>query len=151
MTGDGRARADGGSGARDENLRHDLLTPLNHIMGYSEMLQEEAGESGLSVLSAGVRSILDLAKDISALINRFVPAGHEAYTPRQLAELQPLLSALTGRIVEQCELVRAHREIAAQETITADLGRVRDAADRLAGIVERRLDGPATDVGQPKG
>ena len=34
------------SGA-DANLRHTLRTPLNHIIGYSELLLEEAKERGL--------------------------------------------------------------------------------------------------------
>ncbi len=29
------------------NVRHTLRTPLNHIIGYSEMLLEEASERGL--------------------------------------------------------------------------------------------------------
>ena len=37
-----------GSGSKDpySKVRHDLRTPINQIIGYSELLQEEAEEAG---------------------------------------------------------------------------------------------------------
>src|SRR5207247_8620081 len=39
-----------------QQIQHELRTPVNHIIGYSEMLQEQAGELGLD------RLVLDLKR-----------------------------------------------------------------------------------------
>lgn len=51
------------------NMRHTLRTPLNHIIGYSEMLLEEAGERGLETFAADLRRIHTAGKHLHALIN----------------------------------------------------------------------------------
>ena len=56
------------SGA-DATLRHTLRTPLNHIIGYSELLLEEAKERGLEDMVADLRNIHTAGKELLALIN----------------------------------------------------------------------------------
>jgi len=55
--------------ASPANMRHTLRTPLNHIIGYSEMLLEEAGERGLETFAADLRRIHTAGKHLHALIN----------------------------------------------------------------------------------
>ncbi len=56
-------------------LRHDLRTPLNQIIGYSEMLQEEVEELGQKKLAPDLQKIHAAAHRLSALINEnLVPA-----------------------------------------------------------------------------
>lgn len=63
------------SGA-DATLRHTLRTPLNHIIGYSELLLDEAKERGLEDMVADLRNIHTAGKDLLALINElFDPAA----------------------------------------------------------------------------
>ncbi len=66
------------SGA-DAHLRHTLRTPLNHIIGYSELLLEEAKERGLEDMMADLRNIHTAGKELLALINDlFDPAAVDA-------------------------------------------------------------------------
>jgi DNA-binding response OmpR family regulator len=51
------------------SLRHALRTPLNHIIGYSELLLEEAKERGLEDLIADLRNIHTAGNELLALIN----------------------------------------------------------------------------------
>jgi signal transduction histidine kinase/DNA-binding response OmpR family regulator len=51
------------------NMSHELRTPLNAIIGYSEMLEEEAGERGLSDLAPDLAKIHAAGKHLLALIN----------------------------------------------------------------------------------
>jgi len=63
------------SGA-DAHLRHTLRTPLNHIIGYSELLLEDAKERGLEDMVADLRNIHTAGKELLALINElFDPAA----------------------------------------------------------------------------
>jgi signal transduction histidine kinase/CheY-like chemotaxis protein len=51
------------------NMSHELRTPLNAIIGYSEMLEEEAGERGLEDLAPDLGKIRAAGKHLLALIN----------------------------------------------------------------------------------
>ena len=51
------------------NMSHELRTPLNAIIGYSEMLLEEAGESGDDQMVPDLQKILAAGKNLLGLIN----------------------------------------------------------------------------------
>jgi signal transduction histidine kinase/DNA-binding response OmpR family regulator len=51
------------------NMSHELRTPLNAIIGYSEMLQEEAGDAGYDDFVLDLRKINNAGKHLLALIN----------------------------------------------------------------------------------
>ena len=51
------------------NMSHELRTPLNAIIGYSEMLQEEAEDSGNTDAVPDLRKIHGAGKHLLALIN----------------------------------------------------------------------------------
>jgi CheY-like chemotaxis protein len=53
------------------NLRHELLTPLNHIIGYSEMLLDEAREGQMEPFAADLQKIHAAGKTLLTLINAF--------------------------------------------------------------------------------
>jgi DNA-binding response OmpR family regulator len=56
------------------DVRHTLRTPLNHIIGYSEMLLEEAGEHGLEAFTADLQKIHKAGKELLGFINDFFEA-----------------------------------------------------------------------------
>jgi signal transduction histidine kinase/CheY-like chemotaxis protein len=51
------------------NMSHELRTPLNAIIGYSEMLMEEAEDSGVTSLVPDLGKIRDSGKHLLGLIN----------------------------------------------------------------------------------
>ncbi|MHC5035836.1 MAG: PAS domain-containing sensor histidine kinase, partial [Planctomycetota bacterium] len=51
------------------NMSHELRTPLNAIIGYSEMLEEEAQDSGLGEFVTDLQKITGAGKHLLALIN----------------------------------------------------------------------------------
>jgi PAS domain S-box-containing protein len=51
------------------NMSHELRTPLNAIIGYSEMLQEEAGEAGHDRLLPDLQKVHAAGKHLLGLIN----------------------------------------------------------------------------------
>jgi CheY-like chemotaxis protein len=50
-------------------MRHDLRTPINQIIGYGEMLQEEAQEEGLDSFSDDLGKILLAARRMNELVD----------------------------------------------------------------------------------
>ncbi len=83
------------SGA-DAELRHTLRTPLNHIIGYSELLLEEARERGLEDMLADLKNIHTAGKELLTLFNQlFDPAAVDAGIA-ELALETPAESATKG-------------------------------------------------------
>jgi CheY-like chemotaxis protein/signal transduction histidine kinase len=51
------------------NMSHEVRTPLNAIIGYSEMLQEDLAEMGKPDLSGDAEKIYSAGKDLLAMLN----------------------------------------------------------------------------------
>lgn len=51
------------------NMSHELRTPMNAIIGYSEMLQEEAEDTGNDIFSKDLSKIHNAGKHLLSLIN----------------------------------------------------------------------------------
>ena len=61
-------------------IRHTLRTPLNHIIGYSEMLLEEAGERALDEFVADLQRIHSAGKHLQTLIDDLLDSTMENQT-----------------------------------------------------------------------
>jgi len=68
--------ADGSDDARraTPHLRHELRTPINQIIGYSELLQEEAEERGLPSFVADLAKITIAARRLLAVVEEGLDA-----------------------------------------------------------------------------
>jgi hypothetical protein len=53
-------------------LYHDLRTPVNHIIGYSELLIEQAEDSGVAAPIADLKRIRDAATNWLALVEAYL-------------------------------------------------------------------------------
>src|SRR5690348_9978259 len=49
-------------------IHHEIRTPLNQIIGYAEMLQEEAHEQGASAFAQDAGKILDASRKLLKLV-----------------------------------------------------------------------------------
>jgi len=116
------------------NVSHELRTPLNAIIGYSEMLAEEAEDSGYPDLVPDLDRIQSSGKHLLALINDIldlskIEAGRmELYLEQfdisllvdnVVSTIQPLLEKNRNTLTVQCA-----RDIGLME---ADLTKVRQA------------------------
>jgi PAS domain S-box-containing protein len=70
------------------SFRHSLRTPLNHIIGYSEMLIEDAAEQGSSQDVAGLRDIHTAAQDLLKTIQRRLASTVDVLTEEDLHQLR---------------------------------------------------------------
>ncbi len=70
-------------------LRHELRQPLNHIIGYSELLLEEAKARELEPFTADLEKIQEAARTLSNLLDSVVPASESAFPVGHRAEGQP--------------------------------------------------------------
>ena len=71
------------------NMSHELRTPLNAILGYSEMLQEEAGERKLDSFGADLEKIT---------LGGQAPAGADQRHPRSVQDRSRQDGAVSGEL-----------------------------------------------------
>jgi adenylate cyclase len=122
------------------HLRHELHTPLNHIIGFSEMLLEEADDTGASDLVPPLRLIHAQARELLGRVNGLLgAAASEAdYAPARLAaELLPSLH----RVIETADVLKAEAA-SGTERLRSDVERIVAAAQRLVGLVAPREASP---------
>ncbi len=122
-----------------KELRHNLRTPINHILGYSEMMMEDAEDRGADGLLAELRKIHDAGKYSLTLINAALTPVHDQVTEAELGALHEQLGAPVRTILDGTGALGADSE-------TADVIRIRDAAERLLalseGVLESAVPGP---------
>ena len=114
-------------------LRHRLRTPLNHIIGYSEMLLEDGSSSGQA--TSVLEQVMALAKQILTLIQPTLsPRGSDP-------EEDPLLKLRTGMQDSLDELLRLAKQLT-ECTCGANLidaERIQKAAADLISILHAQL------------
>ena len=99
------------------NMSHELRTPLNAIIGYSEMLEEEATDSGLDALVPDLKKVHGAGRHLLQLINDVldlskIEAGRmdlylETFEVRPMVDevvntIQPLVKQKGNTLVVDC-------------------------------------------------
>lgn len=129
-------------------LRHDLRTPLNHIIGYCELLLEEADDRRLGAFVPDLQRIHSAGKRLLAVINDlFDPAKASSLLSNQSLihhEVRTPLNQILGYV----ELLQEDARAAQQAELGMDLQKIDKAArDLLRLVVERLLTGePSSEL-----
>lgn len=120
-------------------VRHELRTPINAIIGYGEMLLDDAQEEGDDAAAADLGRIVRCGREIHSQVERILDADRvsaeqernlDSYSEQIRADLRDPLSAVTG-YTEM--LIEASRESGHGARI-ADLERVLAAARKLLDL-----------------
>jgi CheY-like chemotaxis protein len=110
-------------------LRHDLRTPLNHVIGYTEMLLEDAADEALAGRREPLQQTLAAARQALELINAALGTTRAAGAA-DVARLHDDLREPRNRIVQAITAllsVSDERDTA----FSADLRKILTAAERL--------------------
>ncbi len=142
------------------NLRLELRTPINAIIGYSEMLLEEVEDAGKQACVADLQRVWACGTQLLSLVNTILdPAKVEAsqfnlnlatFSETIRMELRTPLNAVIG----YCELLLEEDEA---EDLIPDLQKIHAAAEHLLTMIndmvnlsERQLQGAdADEAGTP--
>ena len=130
-------------------LRHDLRTPLNHIIGYTEMLLEDTGDDApaerrarLEQALAGARVALDLINAALGSARRIVPGD--------VVRLYESLQEPRRSIVEAVSGLLPESDGDGGGAFKADLKKILSAAAQLAPEPAQAADGaPAEPTAAP--
>jgi class 3 adenylate cyclase len=131
------------------HLRHELYTPLNHIIGYSEMLLEDAADGPARALEPGLRAVREQAQRLLALINeclghRGADAGH-ADCARLAAEASGPLAA----VLSETETLKTLARDSLAPSAAQDVERIAQAAAALRRMITDGLGAVAMSPAHP--
>ncbi|HSM87909.1 MAG TPA: response regulator [Candidatus Limnocylindrales bacterium] len=113
-------------------LRHDLRTPVNHILGYSQLLieDEERDDSSVSWLSC-IEQVASDAKQILKTIETVLPASGSATPAQDIQELRKRLDLPLHKIREVLRSI----VLPADAPQSADMEKIFHATDKLMCFV----------------
>ncbi len=118
-------------------LRHELRTPMNHIIGYSEMLIEDATELGHDYLLRDLEKIHHIGQRLLALINDlFAPHKLENSLRNGLPEARLEMRTFVNHIIGFSEMLQEEADPSSAADFITDLGKIQTAAKRLLDLID---------------
>jgi adenylate cyclase len=114
--------------------RHDLRNSLSAILGFSEILQEEAAENGHDQLGAEFKAIHQTATQILKDVNQRLDGDHCASGSIDLKDLLSTIGAPSDHILASSEALMKTCQRLEKNPYAEDLSRVYGAARRLREI-----------------
>ena len=109
------------------HARHELRTPLGHIIGYSEMLLEEVAEVGGETVAAPLRTLHAQARQVLSRLNALLAPPPDGLIP----ELETLLKQLVEpaqAIATSAANLREAASTVAKDDLLADADKIVGAA-----------------------
>jgi len=132
-------------------IRHDLRTPINHILGYCEMLQED--EQLPAIFAPDLAKIHAGGRQLLALIAEYF--DEETFETKR-GDVQRLCHDLrtpVNQIIGYSEMLQEEAEEIGRKKYLPDLRKIRDAASAWLGLMEEHLlpTGSGADAASPFG
>jgi signal transduction histidine kinase len=90
--------------ARLSQVRHDLRTPIGHIIGYSELIEEEMDTETLSACSHDLQSIQNADQKMLAQIDHYFGDAKNSADELQIGDAQFQLRMQLNDIARYAEI-----------------------------------------------
>jgi CheY-like chemotaxis protein len=119
-------------------MRHDLRTPVNHIIGYSEMLLEETEEHGLEALASDLQLIHAAGKQLLMVINDSLDPARVAARLADRTLPRPDFHTPLGEISERAKALQIAAENQQHAELVPDLQKIERAAGQLLILIDDR-------------
>ena len=128
------------------NIRHDLRTPVGHIMGYAEMLEEDLDGDLSPEFLRDLVVIKNSGERMIALIDEFLGANKQNIEELDLSEAQFQLRLQLNHINGYTEMLRETAIDDDREDLLTDLDNIAAGEHRMLELVERNLVPSAFDI-----
>jgi CheY-like chemotaxis protein/tRNA A-37 threonylcarbamoyl transferase component Bud32 len=112
-------------------LRHDLRTPVNHIVGYAEMLLEDLEEPAHATKRAALQQTIAAAREVLSVISTVLAPTRDSVDASELAVLYARLADPQRRIIDAVRGLLAASGEPPTPNFMDDLRRILDAAGHL--------------------
>jgi sigma-B regulation protein RsbU (phosphoserine phosphatase) len=133
--------------AQLSRIRHDVRNPLSDILGFSEILQEEAAQAQRCVCGEDLRTIHQLAASLLEQVNQMLTPPRVQAGPETVTVLRQAIDECAQRIIGLAEAASLKCDETANSEIGDDLLRISSAARKLQSLSPRLLE--LTSPSQP--
>lgn len=120
-------------------ISHELRTPMNSIMGWSEMLVAEQ-ESGSEILKTGLESIYRNSKAQCRVIDSLLDTSNIVLGKFRIDQREADFSALVQRSVSDIKIEAAQKNIKINFNLALEHALVKGDSKRLRQMVDSLLD-----------
>ncbi len=125
-------------------IRHNLRTPINHIIGYAEILQEETADKLPATFVTDLEKIHSSGYILLALINRHFSEDCFCATEPDLHTLCHELRTPVNHIIGYGEMLAEQCDELGQPELKSDLAKIVSAAHTWLVLMEEHLGGPSS-------
>ena len=123
------------------HLRHELHTPLNHIIGYSEMLLESATEGSIVAMEPRLRELREHAQQLMQLVDEALGRTRKD-SEIDLRRLTAQASDPIGSIIATAGELKAQAQGMGAAEVEQDLERIASAAQTLRTMIADGVNAP---------
>ena len=127
------------SHARRARIRHDLKTPINHILGYAEMLLEELPQTSRELYTSDLNKIINAGRQLLSQVRFHFDDSQTRPTQLDLPRLQHEFRTPLNHIIGYAEIITEQAEDSEDALVIKDLGRIVSAAKTLLELLEAHL------------
>jgi K+-sensing histidine kinase KdpD len=115
------------------NLKHELRTPVNHILGYSSLLLEAADDASDSTLSLLANGICANAQILVRMMEKNLLSPDGQMGDSQMATLRTSVRPVVGQILDA---LPPESELNGLAPYAEDLKKIRSAANGLLSLLQ---------------
>lgn len=132
--------SDTGPRQRLSRIRHDLRNPLGEIIGFTDVLIEEAREQELDALTVGLEQIRQTANRILADINHALNLDAIRSTPDWMPQLKETVKTLSDQILQRSQELSDQCDELGVAAFGDDLLRISGSARHLKEFAHTALE-----------
>ena len=136
------------------NLRHELCTLLNTIIGYSEMLLEDARDAGTKIYLSGLEKALAAGNQLFVLVDEILQPAKIEVDRENLdlkaigAKLRHKLNNPVNTIISSSEMLLVIAKKQGQDILISDLLKIHTAGQRILGLINKIVKHSKIQLGQ---
>ena len=131
--------ATGGAHSFDERLselRHELRTPIGHIIGYAELIDEDLDEAGRQAYGHDLAAIMSAGQKMLALIDQHLGANRKSADEIDFDDVQFSLRLHLNHIGGYAEILREEAVERGESAVAADLDRIAEGERNVVRLIE---------------
>lgn len=117
-------------------LRHDLRTPVGHVIGYSEVIEEDLDEAGLKAHAHDLQAIQNAGQRMLALIDDFLGSTIKSPDEIDLEEAQYQMRLQLNHISGYTEMLREDAVEIGNVDLISDLDKISTAEKNIVSKIE---------------
>jgi len=122
--------------SRLADLRHELRTPIGHIIGYSELIDEDLSEDQRKVYGHDLSAIMGAGQKMLSIIDQHLNAQKSSVEEIELAEAQFSLRMQLNHVGGYTEMLREDAMDRGDKSLVEDLAHIGTAEKSVLGLIE---------------